>query len=55
MPRCRRPRQNGAQGPELEEAKQNVQKAIASLRSEPNKTYISAIDRMSELMDNLSL
>jgi hypothetical protein len=47
--------QNGAQGPELEDAKQNVQKAIASLQSEPKKNYISAIDRMSELMDNLSL
>jgi hypothetical protein len=46
---------NGAQGPELEDAKQNVQKAIASLQSEPKKNYISAIDRMSELMDNLSL
>ena len=37
--------QNGAQGPELEDAKQNVQKAIASFRSEPNKTYISSLDR----------
>jgi hypothetical protein len=46
---------NGAQGPELEEAKQNVLRIIASLRAEPNKTYISAMDRMSELMDNLSL
>ena len=46
---------NGAQGTELEETKQNVQKAIASLRSEPNKTYISALDRMSELMHNMSL
>ena len=35
-----------AQGPELDEAKQNVQKAIASLQSEPNKTYISALDRI---------
>ena len=41
------------QGPELEEAKQNVQKAIASLQSEPNKTYISALDRMTELMESL--
>ena len=32
-----------------------MQKAIASLQSEPKKNYISAIDRMSELMDNLSL
>ncbi len=47
--------QNGAQGPELEEAKQNVQKAITSLQSEPKKNYVSALDRMSELMDSLSL
>lgn len=46
---------SGAQGPELEDAKQNVQKIIASLRSEPNKTYISALDRMSELMDSIAL
>jgi hypothetical protein len=45
----------GAQGTELEEAKQNVQKIIASLRGEPNKTYISSIDRMEELMEALSL
>jgi len=46
---------NGAQGPELEETKQNVQKAIASFRSEPNKNYISSLDRLTELMENLSL
>ena len=46
---------NGAQGPELEEAKQNVARLIASLRSEPNKSYISALDRMSELMHNLAI
>jgi hypothetical protein len=47
--------QNGAQGPELDEAKQNVQKAITSLQSEPNKTYISAIDRLMEVLENMSL
>jgi len=47
--------QNGAQGPELEEAKLNVQKAIASFRSEPNKNYVSSLDRLSELMENLAL
>jgi hypothetical protein len=45
----------GAQGTELEDAKQNVQKIIASFRSEPNKTYISSLDRLEELMENLSL
>jgi hypothetical protein len=45
----------GAQGTELEEAKQNVQKIIGSLRSEPNKSYISSIDRLQELFENLAL
>jgi hypothetical protein len=45
----------GAQGTELEEAKQNVQKIAASMRSEPNKTYISSMDRMEELMENMEL
>ncbi len=35
----------GAQGTELEETKQRVQQIIASLRAEPNKTYISSLDR----------
>jgi len=47
--------QNGAQGPELEEAKLNVQKVIASFRSEPNKNYVSSLDRLAELMENLAL
>jgi hypothetical protein len=46
---------NGAQGTELEDAKQNVARLAASLRAEPNKTYISTLDRMSELMENLEL
>jgi hypothetical protein len=46
---------NGAQGPELEETKQNVQRLAGSIRSEPNKTFISMMDRMTELMDNLAL
>jgi hypothetical protein len=46
---------DGAQGTELEEAKQNIQKIISSLRSEPNKSYISSIDRMQELFENLAL
>jgi hypothetical protein len=46
---------DGAQGTELEEAKQNIQKIIASVRSEPNKSYISSIDRLHELFENLAL
>jgi predicted transcriptional regulator len=47
--------QNGAQGPELEDVKLNVQHAIASYRSEPNKTYISSLDRLTDAMENLAL
>jgi hypothetical protein len=47
--------QNGAQGAELEDAKLNLQKAIASYRSQPNKNYISSLDRLTELMENLAL
>jgi len=45
----------GAQGTELEEAKQNVQKIVSSIKSEPNKTFVSSMDRMAELMDNISI
>jgi hypothetical protein len=47
--------QGGAQGPELDEARQNVQKAIASFQSEPNKTYMSAMDRMAEIFESYSM
>jgi len=45
----------GAQGPELEDAKTKVQTVVASYRSEPNKTFLSALDRMAELLQNLSM
>ena len=45
----------GAQGTELEETKQRIQQIAASLRSEPNKTYISSFDRVAELMENLAV
>jgi hypothetical protein len=47
--------ENGAQGAELEDAKLKVQKAFASYRNEPNKNYISSLDRLTELMENLTL
>jgi hypothetical protein len=46
---------SGAQGTELEDTKQNVQRLAASIRAEPNKTFISVMDRMSELMHNLEM
>jgi hypothetical protein len=46
---------SGLQGPELDDTKGKIQQAIASLRSEPNKTYASSVDRETELMENLAL
>jgi hypothetical protein len=47
--------QNGAQGPELENAKLTVQKAIASYRSEPNQSYIASLERLTELTEKLAV
>ncbi|WP_337176503.1 hypothetical protein [Paludisphaera sp.] len=45
----------GARGTELEEAVQKARLAVESFRKEPNKNYISGLDRMVELMENLAL
>jgi len=45
----------GAQGPELEDAKAKSQQIAAAYRNEPNKTYISALARMTDLLKNLSM
>jgi len=45
----------GAQGPELQETRDNIQRIIASYRGEPNKTYSSSLDRFAELMENVGL
>jgi len=45
----------GAQGPELEDAKAKAQQIAAAYRNEPNKTYISALARMTDLLKNLSM
>ncbi len=47
--------QNGAEGPELEELKLNVQRAIASYRSQSSKNFISSLGLLTEAMENLSL
>lgn len=47
--------QAGASGQELEDAKARIQQLIQSYRTEPNKTYISSLDRYAELFENLSL
>ncbi len=48
-------KQANLQGPELDEAAQNVQKGVSSFQSEPNKTYMSAIERMAEIFENMSM
>lgn len=45
----------GAKGTELEESIQKARLAVESFRKEPNKNYISALDRLVELMENLAL
>lgn len=45
----------GVQGPELEDAVQKARLAIESFRKEPNKNYISALDRLLEVLENLAL
>jgi hypothetical protein len=47
--------QNGAQGHELEDIKLKVQRAIASYLSDPNRTYISSLERLTDAMENLAL
>lgn len=47
--------QNGARGPELANAKRDVQNAIASYCSQPQMTYIAALDRLTELTENLTV
>jgi hypothetical protein len=45
----------GAQGQELEDAKAKVQQIISSYRSEPNKSYISVLDRVIELLESAAI
>jgi hypothetical protein len=45
----------GANAQDLQDAQETVQRVVASFRAEPNKTYISALDRALELMESLSL
>jgi chromosome segregation ATPase len=47
--------QNGARGRDLEDVKLKVQRAIALYRSEPNRTYISSLERLTDAMENLAL
>jgi peptidoglycan hydrolase CwlO-like protein len=42
-------------GQELQDVRDKIQQIVQSYRSEPSKTYISTLDRISELMQSLSL
>src|SRR5262249_37576144 len=46
---------SGANTTDLQEAQETVQRVVASFRQEPNKTYISSLDRALELMESLSM
>jgi hypothetical protein len=45
----------GAQGPELEDATAKVKQLASAYSSEPNKTFISSLDRETELMKYMGL
>ncbi len=45
----------GANAQELQDAQETVQRVVASFRAEPNKSYISSLDRALELMESLSM
>ena len=47
--------QGGAQQQDLQDLQGKVQQAIQSFRAEKNLNYISSLDRMTELMENMSL
>jgi hypothetical protein len=48
-------KQAGAEGKDMDEALGRVQTIIGSYRSEPNKNFISTVDRLAELMENVTL
>ena len=47
--------QAGAQSKDLEDARARVQTIVNSYQSEPNKNFMSTLDRLTELLENLSL
>ncbi|MGZ3415064.1 MAG: coiled-coil domain-containing protein, partial [Isosphaeraceae bacterium] len=47
--------QAGAESKDLEEARARVQTIVYSYQSEPNKNFISTLDRLTELLENISL
>ena len=55
MPQSRPRSKTRAQGQDLEAAKLNVQRLIASYRSQPKKNFVSSLDRLTELTEKLAL
>ena len=47
--------QAGAESKDLEEARARVQTIVNSYQSEPNKNFVSTLDRLTELLENISL
>ncbi len=47
--------QAGAESKDLEEARARVQTIVNSYQSEPNKNFLSTLDRLTELLENISL
>ncbi len=47
--------QAGAESKDLEEARARVQTIVNSYQSEPNKNFFSTMDRLTELLENISL
>ena len=47
--------QAGAESKDLEEARARVQTIINSYQTEPNKNFFSTLDRLTELLENISL
>jgi peptidoglycan hydrolase CwlO-like protein len=47
--------QGGGAGPEFQDIRDKIQQLIQSYRSDSSKTYSSSLDRLTELMENLSL
>jgi hypothetical protein len=47
--------QAGAEGKDLDEARTRVQTIVNSYQNEPNKNFMSTLDRLTELLENISL
>src|SRR5262249_30515612 len=51
----RKVQEAGAQGPEIEDVKTKVQQTSSSYLTEPNKTYISSLTRLKDLLKMITM